>query len=330
MSGRCPSNGSLNWERSDYLFIALILLAVIAVIAFAVGGYLFYAACGRKDIDWLNEAEANKTPYGKFYKGIKMGHEWLLDHNARDVYTESSDGLRLHALWVPAENPKGTVVLVHGYRSCVLTDFSVAFPLYHEKGFNLLLPTQRSHGKSEGKYITFGVKESDDMLRWIAFHNEYFGCQSMIFSGMSMGASTVMYLAGEDLPDNVKGLIADCGFTTPKEIISRVFRNVTHIPAWTVIWATELFARALAHFSLEQKDTVKTLAKNTRPILLVHGVDDDFVPCDMTRRSHEACGGDKRLLLVEGAGHGVSFLRAKVMYADHVDDLLKRCLEESL
>lgn len=311
------------------MVILLIILAVLLLGAFGAGGYLFFTACGRLDIDWLDEAEANKTPHGKFYKGIQLGHQWLTNHNAQDIYTMSDDGLRLHALWVPAENPKGTVVLVHGYHSCVLTDFSVAFPLYYEKGFNLLLPSQRSHGKSEGKYVTFGVKESDDMRCWIAYHNKLFGHQSMIFSGMSMGASTVMYLAGESLPENVKGFIADCGFTTPKEIISRVFRNVTHIPAWTVIWATELFARFFAHFSLTQKDTVKALENNTRPIFLVHGVDDDFVPCDMTRRSHAACGGDKRLLLVEGATHGISFLRAKEQYAAQVDDLLKQCLEET-
>lgn len=310
--------------------VIIIILAVILALSFGVGGYLFFAACRRLDINWLDEAEANKTPHGKFYKGIKMGHEWLLEHNAQDIYTLSEDGLRLHALWVPADNPKGTIVLVHGYHSSVLTDFSVAFPLYYEKGFNLLLPSQRSHGKSEGKYVTFGVKESDDMRCWIAYHNKHFGNQPMIFSGMSMGASTVMYLAGEKLPENVKGMIADCGFTTPKEIISRVFRNVTHIPAWTVIWATELFARFFANFSLTGKDTMKTLAKNSRPILLVHGVDDDFVPCDMTRRSHEACAGDKRLLLVEGATHGISFLRAKEQYVQQVNDLLRQCLEETL
>lgn len=309
--------------------IFLIILLVVLAFAFGVGGYLFFAACGRRDINWLDEKEAGKTPYGKFYTGIQMGHQWLLDHNARDVYMTSHDGLKLHATWVPAPNARGTVVLVHGYQSCVLTDFSVAFPLYHELGFNLLLPTQRSHGKSEGKYVTFGVLESRDMLDWAAYHNAHFGAIPMIFSGLSMGASTVMYLADENLPENVRGLIADCGFTTPKEIISKVFRQVAHIPAGFVLWATELFARVFGKFSLSGKDTTQSLAKNTRPIVLIHGLDDDFVPCDMTRRSHAACSGNKRLLLVEGAGHGVSFLRAKEEYLSLVTQLIGECLEDS-
>lgn len=315
-------------KEVSFLEIIIIIFLVLPGFAFGVGGYLFFAACGRRDMDWLDEAQAKKTPFGKFYNGILLGHQWLQDHHAQDVSITSHDGLKLHAYWVPAENAKGTVVLVHGYHSCVMTDFSVAFPLYHEMGFNLLLPTQRAHGKSQGKYVTFGVFESQDMLRWIEFHNATFGPLPMIFSGMSMGASTVMYMADEPLPDNVKGLIADCGFTTPKEIISRVFTKTTHIPAWTVIWATSLFARIFGRFRLQQKDSTKTLAHNSRPILLVHGMDDDFVPSYMTQKSYDACTGDKRLFLVEGATHGISFLRAKEQYIGHVMDLIQQCLEE--
>ena len=205
----------------------------------------------------------------------------------------------------------------------------MALPLYHEMGFNLLLPSQRAHGKSEGKYTTFGVLESRDMQQWIAYHNAHFGPQKMILSGLSMGASTVMYLADERLPDNVKGFIADCGFTTPKEIISHVFYTVAHIPAWTVIWATELFARMFGKFSLTEKDSMQTLAKNTRPILMVHGMEDDFVPCDMTRRGYAACGGDKRLLLVKDATHGISFLKNQERYTAMVCDLVAQCMEET-
>lgn len=310
------------------MLILFIILLVLFAFAFGVGGYLFFAACGRRDINWLDEKEASQTPYGKFYTGIQMGNQWLLDHNAQDVYTASHDGLKLHASWIPAENARGTIILVHGYHSCVLTDFSVALPLYHELGLNILLPSQRSHGKSEGKFVTFGVLESRDMQQWVRFHNDCFGPQPVIFSGLSMGASTVMYLADEPLPENVRGFIADCGFTSPKEIISHVFRQVTHIPAWTVIWATELFARVYGKFSLSDKDTTKTLAKNSRPILLVHGIDDDFVPCDMTRRGYEVCAGDKQLLLVEEATHGISFLKAKERYIALVLELLAKCLEE--
>ena len=114
--------------------------------------------------------------------------------------------------------------------------------------------------------------------------------------------------------DNVKYMIADCGFTSPYEIIAKVFRDVMHIPAWPFLWATEIFARFFAGFSLREKNSVETLQRNQRPIFLIHGLADDFVPCEMTQRSFDANEGFKRLLLVEGAGHGVSFLHAKDKY----------------
>ena len=312
------------------MIIALIVLAVLVAFCFGVGCYTFFAACSRgKEINWLDEKAVSSTPYGQFYTHVKEGDSWLREHHARDVYTQSHDGLRLHAKWVPAENPRGTIILIHGYHSCILTDFSLAFELYHKQGMNILLPDHRAHGQSEGKYVTFGVFESSDIRQWIVYHNENLSDMPVICSGLSMGAATVMYLAGMDLPENVKGFIADCGFTSPKEIISCVFKSVVHVPAWPFMWAASLTARLVAGFWLGEKHTTKTLQKNTRPILFVHGTADDFVPCDMTRRSFAACEGEKELLLVEGATHGVSFLKAREEYIALIDGLLNKCLGEN-
>ena len=297
------------------MVLILIIAAVLLGFCFGIGGFLFFAACGKhREIHWLDEAEISRTPYGQFYPHVKEAYEWLARHHAQDLYIQSEDGLKLHATWVPAENPRGTVLLVHGYHSCIYTDHGPAVEPYHGLGMNILMPDHRGHGKSGGHFTTFGVKESKDILKWIQYHNERFGEQPMILSGLSMGAATVMFLADEDLPDNVKYSIADCGYTSPKAIISRVFSDVMHIPAWPFLWATEVFARFFAGFSLSEKNSLETLRHNRKPILFVHGLADDFVPCDMTRRSFEACAGEKRLLLVEGAGHGVSYLHAKEKY----------------
>jgi fermentation-respiration switch protein FrsA (DUF1100 family) len=309
------------------MIIALVILSTITAFCFGVGCYTFFAACARgKEIAWLDESAIKKTAYGQFYDHVKAGDQWLKDHGAQDVFMRSHDGLKLHAKWVPAENARGTIILVHGYHSCVLTDFGLAFELYHKQGLNLLLPSHRAHGKSEGKYTTFGVLESRDIQGWILYHNAQFDDIPVICSGLSMGAATVKYLAGMDLPENVKGFIADCGFTSPKEIIASVFRATVHIPAWPFLWAASLAARFFAGFWLGERHSTVTLANNTRPILFIHGTADDFVPCEMTRRSFAACSGDKELLLVDGATHGVSFLRAREEYVALVDGLLDKCL----
>ena len=310
---------------SEILFLIFLLILPIIV----SGGYVFFAACVRKkELPWLVEEEIKKTSYGKFYPHMVAANKWLLDHSAQDVSIQSADGLKLHGLWIPADAPKATILLMHGYRSTPLIEFSMVLEHYHALGLNLLIPYQRSHGKSEGKYITFGVKESDDAHRWLKFHNEQLGDYQVIVSGLSMGASTVMYLAGEDLPENVKGFIVDCGFTSPKEILSEVFRRVTHLPAGPSVFVADIFARIFAGFSLTQKDARVSLAKNKRPILFVHGVKDGFVPCEMTRQSYAACGGPKDVLLVEGADHGVSFIRDRETYTNKIYSLLKSSLED--
>ncbi len=303
------------------------LLAVIVLIL-ASGGYMFLVACRRrKELPWLVEEEIKKTSYGQYYEFMAAADLWLKAHIVEDVFIRSGDGLKLHGLWIPAENPKGTILLVHGYRSTMLADFGLILDYYHSLGLNMLIPEHRCHGKSQGKYITFGVKESQDILRWIAYHNQQYGACPLVLSGLSMGASTVMYLADENLPENVCGLIADCGFTSPKEILGSVFRRVTHLPAGLTLLSADLFARLFAGFHLNQKDTRKTLAKNRLPILMVHGLADNFVPSEMTRQGYAACTGSKQLLLVEGAGHGVSFLVDKEGYCSMVINFLKTNVE---
>ena len=305
--------------------VIIFVLLAAAFIVFVSGVYVFVIACVRaKDHSWLDSAALKGTPYEKYDKLIHASHDWLCEHNAQDLYITSRDGLRLHGLWVPAENAKGTVVLAHGYRSTMLVDFGMVFGFYHSMGMNLLLPEQRAHGKSQGKIITFGVKESDDMLRWLEFHNRELGEYQIIISGLSMGASTMMYLVDQKLPDNVKGIIVDCGFTSPAAILSAVYKKTTHLPAIPSIWVTDLCARIVGGFSLYEKDSKKTLSKNRLPIIMVHGKADKFVPCEMTLQGYEACTGEKQLLLAEGAGHGLSYLHAKDEYTRMVESFLKK------
>ncbi len=309
-------------------FVFYVLLAVLALLLIS-GGYTFYAACvRRKEPSWLVEEELQKTSYGKYCKLIRHSVAYLKEHNAQEVSITSFDGLKLSGTWVETENPKGTIILAHGYRSCKLVEFSMVLDFYRSYGLNILLPDQRSHGKSEGRIITFGVKECRDVKKWIQWVNENQNDKPIILSGLSMGASTVLFLADEELPANVKGIIADCGFTSPWEIISCVFRNVTHLPAGPSLWVAELFARIFGGFSLRQKNTKEVLRNSKLPVLMVHGKADGFVPCEMTEQGYAACTGEKEIFLVEGADHGLSFLKDSEHYMEKVLAFLDRNLEK--
>ena len=303
----------------------------VVILLLAVGGYIFFVACVRRaEPDWLDSATLQNTIYEKYTGHIHAAKNWLDAHTAIDVWTRSHDGLKLHAHWIPADDPKGTVILAHGYRSTKLLDFGMILELYHNIGVNLLLVDQRGHGHSEGKYITFGVLESRDMQKWVQFHNDRFGCHPVVLSGLSMGASTALYLADRRLPVNVKGIIADCGFTSPKEIISKVFRDTVHFGAGPFLWAADLFARTLAGFSFYERDTRKCLKSSRLPILLVHGKSDDFVPCSMTEEAYRACSSPKEMFLVEEAGHGISYLYDTPGYRKRVMDFLRKYMNEDI
>lgn len=309
------------------LWSAVVLVALLL----AVGWYTFHTACRRKaEVDWLNVSALHNTSYEQYGKQIQAADHWLKSHTTVDIWTESHDKRKLHAHWIPAEDPKGTVLLAHGYRSTKLLDFGMVYELYHNLGMNLLLIDQRSHGDSEGKYITFGVLESRDVQSWIEFHNQHFGPHPILLSGLSMGASTMLYLADRQLPENVKGIIADCGFTSPKEIVGKVFKDTVHFGAGPFLWAADLFARVLAGFSFYERDTRKSLRNSRLPILLVHGTGDNFVPCEMTKQAYAACTSEKEIFLVENAGHGTSYLYDTPGYRKQVIAFLQKYINNDI
>lgn len=304
------------------------LLAIPA--AALAGGYwgFRYACARREDPDWDSQEALEKTMYAEFAESLPRANRWLRDHNAQGVQITSFDGLTLRGHWIPAEHPFATIILFHGYRSHHLQDFAAIYGYYHSIGLNLLLVRQRAHGESGGKYITFGVKERRDVLSWIDFHNRTHGMDNVFLGGMSMGASTVLFAAGEELPPNVRGITADCGFSSPAEILEYIIKKDFHLPPKLVLPLMEVWARTLSGFSFYECDTRDTLNRAKIPILFIHGRADTFVPCHMSEVGCAACSGDKEIHLIEGAGHGRSYLYEPQRLRDALVSFFKRNLSE--
>ena len=298
--------------------------------ALLAGGYWgFRHACARiEEPDWDSEAALKKTPFAEFAESIPQARQWLREHNARDVQLTSFDGLTLRGQWIPAEKPIATIILFHGYHSHHLNDFAAIYGYYHSIGLNLLLVRQRAHGESDGKYITFGVDERRDALSWIDFHNRTHGVDNVFLGGMSMGASTVLFAAGEELPPNVRGITADCGFSSPAEILSHIIKKDFRLPPKLVLPLMEVWARALGGFSFYECNSRDTLARAKVPILFIHGKADTFVPCHMSEVGYASCASAGELHLIEGAGHGRSYLYEPQRLRDALLSFFKRNLSE--
>lgn len=269
----------------------------------------------------------NLARWGENCEIIRSGMEWLHAQPMERVELRSFDGLRLVALYLPAETPRCTTILMHGYRSEHLVDFSVAYRLLHENGCDLLIPYQRAHGESQGRLITMGVKEKRDCADWARYAAERFGPdRPIILEGMSMGAATVLMAAGEPLPENVRGIVADCGYTSPWEEFAHVMRRSFRLPAWPLLHLCSLLSRVVGGFGFRDCSTLDTLSRSKLPLLLIHGESDDFVPARFSRAAYAASAStDKELILVPNAAHCGSFLVDQALCTEKLLAFYARC-----
>lgn len=243
-----------------------------------------------------------------------------------DVWVTGKDGTRLHGAYYETAVGAPIEVQVHGYKSIAIRDFSGGLQHSLASGHNVLLIDQRAHGKSEGRCLTFGILEREDVLSWVEYLCDRFGSDcKIVLVGVSMGAATVMMAAELDLPQNVKGIVADSGYTSPKEIICNDIRSRGLLPA-VFYPLLRLGAAVYGRFDLETCDAPTVLAKTSLPVLFIHGEDDRFVPCEMSRRCYEACGADKTLLTVPDAGHGLGFLIDNAGYTAALAEFYEKIL----
>lgn len=307
--------------------IVLWILLGIVLLLILISLVTFFAVCGRKEIPWEDHESMVKAVGESYANLIQGGVDWLRAQNPRELTLTSYDGLRLHARWIPAEKARGTIVFFHGWHSSIVGDFGPSMPRYHDMGFNLLLTDQRAQNGSEGRFITFGIRESRDVAPWVELHNRIFGACPVFLAGLSMGATTVLMVAGEKLPDNVRGIIADCGFTSPWEIMADVARTRAHLPAFPLLYLVNFWCRTLGGFDARENSTVRAMEKNRLPVFLAHGEADNFVPCRMSREAYDAARCPKTLLTVPGAGHGRSYLVQKERYINMLSEFLRSNLE---
>ena len=235
------------------------------------------------------------------------------------VETEADDGVHLVGHWYCPANPKRIIVAMHGWRSSWSRDFGVISPFWHQNECAVLYAEQRGQGSSGGDYMGFGLLERYDCFKWIEWVNNRTGGKTPIYlGGISMGASTVLMTAGLNLPENVRGIVADCAFTSADAIWRHVVENNLHIPYGLYSGITNEMCKRKLGADHKEYSCLHAMKECRVPVLFIHGTDDNFVPIEMTYENYKTCVAKKHLLIVPGADHGMSYLVDKDGYENAV------------
>ena len=286
------------------LIIAFFLVLLISYICFRI---VFYVSKKQKIT-----TDDLLVPEGKAYEPYHpLMKQWILEARNlpyADCYIKSHDGLTLHAKYFEFAPGAVTEIMIHGYRGSAERDLSGGIQRCFQLGRNVLLIDQRTSCGSEGNIISFGINEHKDCLAWIDFAVKKFGPDvKIVLTGLSMGASTVLMAAGKPLPENVVGVLADCGFSSPKKIIQKCAKDL-HCPPWLLYPFIKLGAKLFGHFNLEEYSPLEAMKTCKVPVIFFHGEDDSLVPCEMSREVYDVCTSPKRLVTIPKADHGLVYL----------------------
>lgn len=310
------------------LFYILITLSAI-FIAFCIWTYIiFLRVCRRK-----NKRSQN---FEKVFSPVKLEragvgrlrteYEWIDSSATEEISVLTFDGLKLCARVFRAEKARGTIILFHGFRSFGRRDFCLHLRTLFESGYNIILVDQRSHGKSEGKYVCYGVKERRDALVWAKKAAELFGEDTPVcLMGLSLGGATV--LMSSELVCNlpyVRCIVADCPFSSPWGIVRHVLKNKHNAPLFPLVHFINLWCRLIAKFNLKETSAAEAVARSTLPVLIIHGAADDYVPVDCSRKVVNASPEQAQLILIDGAEHAEAIFFDEKKYLSTLFDFLDK------
>lgn len=294
-----------------------IVLLTLFIGGSSLVGVLFYNLA-------LNANYSKDIIYAEYNdKNLNDAQKWLEEKsNYSDKYIESYDKLQLHS-YVVTQNSNKWAIVVHGYGGSgkLMSDKSKYF---YDMGYNVLIPDLRGHGKSEGDYIGMGWKDRLDIISWINFIIKENPNAEIVLHGTSMGAATVLMTSGENLPSNVKAIVADCAYTSAWDEFSYQLETYLKVPSSYILNVTNMVTKLKAGYSLKEASALESVKKATVPILFIHGDKDKFVPYSMMDKLYDATNSPKEKLTIEGGEHANSDLVSPFLYWLTVEDFLNQ------
>ena len=281
--------------------IALGLFLLFFLAVFLLYRFIFYSPRKGQLNDFNLQDSQN---YRGYEERIKKLITDLMNRPCEDIYIQSFDKLKLHARLFENKSSNKVAIFCHGYRGTAYRDFCGGATEMLELGYNVILIDQRAHGLSEGHSITFGVRETKDLLSWIEFAKQRFGQDmSLVLVGVSMGGHVVLSVA-DKVDKNVK-IIADCPYSSPKAILQNSIKSI-HLPIWLFYFLINISAKMFVHENMSKTSVYETISNSDNKILIIHGDKDSVVPYTNSLAVVETFPSKIQYELFPGADHGVS------------------------
>ena len=297
--------------------VVLFLLIVLFIAELLLHHFVFYSPLKGQINDY--NLEGSKQYIG-FEDRIKDLITNLKNEPYKDAYVDSFDGKKLHARRYDNPLSNRVAILCHGYRGTAYRDFCGGAREVLDKGMNMLLIDQRAHGSSEGHSITFGVRETKDVLKWIEYARKEFGEEKqIILIGISMGAFTVLNCA-DKVPENTL-IIADCPYASPKEILINSIKSIK-LPVWLFYPLTNFASILFGHTNLNKVSAYDSIKNTKCKVLIIHGDNDSVVPYECSKKLAETYPDKIRYELFHTADHGMSYVVDTERYKKIINEFL--------
>ena len=306
-----------------WYFILLIILGSI-LLFYVIGTLILFMVLLRKPHFSEKHARMTKDELALLKSKVCEAREKYKNVPNEEVSIEN-DGLKLHGLYYDQKS-KNSVIIVHGY-CATMQSRMMDLPYYYKRGYNVLFIDLRTHGKSEGNYVTLGAKESEDLLCWIKWLSEKTNNSKIVLDGVSMGSATVLNCAGnKKLPKNVVAVIADCGFSSPFEQCRYMIFGKNKNKGRFSAEIARLYAKILCKYDMKKDAPIENVKNAKIPVLIIHGDNDDFVPSYMAREIFNAYKGEKEILINHSVGHALSTVLATDRVHKKMDEILGNIL----
>lgn len=294
-----------------FLTIFLILILVSVGVSAYMVWFTLYPKVKAYDATYRHEVDDGQFTEA-YFNGLPK----------EEIYVQSDHNYSLHGIWIPIEESKATVIIVHGYSFSLFGSIKYV-PLFRDLGYNVLVYDHRFHGLSGGANCTFGALEKDDLIRMIDFVMEKVGEDAILgIHGESLGGATSLMAAAED--DRVDFLVSDCAFARMDMELAHRLKEDYRLPAFPVIPMASVINFFITGFFYNQVSPLAAAGNIEVPTMIIHGRDDDYTPYVQGEMIYERLAGPKKLYGVPGATHARSLNQDPETYRSEVTAFLKK------